>query len=163
VPGEPLGCAVNIFQRSEIRAGQTVAIVGIGFLGALLTQLATHADARVIAMSRRPFSLEFAKQAAPRTRIAAGRPLEDPREGEGASPAASGASASSSAPGLQWPLDLAGEMTAERGRLVIAGYHQDGMRQVNLQLWNWRGIDVINAHERDPQRLRRRHEARRRR
>jgi threonine dehydrogenase-like Zn-dependent dehydrogenase len=34
---------------------------------------------------------------------------------------------------------------------VIAGYHQDGLRQVNLQLWNWRGIDVINAHERDPQ------------
>ena len=21
---------------------------------------------------------------------------------------------------------------------------------MNLQLWNWRGIDVINAHERDP-------------
>jgi threonine dehydrogenase-like Zn-dependent dehydrogenase len=35
---------------------------------------------------------------------------------------------------------------------VIAGYHQDGLRQVNLQLWNWRGIDVVNAHERDPQR-----------
>jgi threonine dehydrogenase-like Zn-dependent dehydrogenase len=46
--------------------------------------------------------------------------------------------------------DLAGEITAERGRLIIAGYHQDGPRQVNLQLWNWRGIDVINAHERDP-------------
>ena len=54
--------------------------------------------------------------------------------------------------GLQWPLDLAGEITGERGRLVIAGYHQDGLRQVNLQLWNWRGLDVINAHERDPQR-----------
>ena len=25
------------------------------------------------------------------------------------------------------------------------------MRQVNIQLWNWRGLDVINAHERDPQ------------
>jgi hypothetical protein len=24
------------------------------------------------------------------------------------------------------------------------------LRQVNMQLWNWRGIDVINAHERDP-------------
>jgi threonine dehydrogenase-like Zn-dependent dehydrogenase len=35
--------------------------------------------------------------------------------------------------------------------LIIAGYHQDGPRQVNMQLWNWRGIDVINAHERDPQ------------
>jgi threonine dehydrogenase-like Zn-dependent dehydrogenase len=22
---------------------------------------------------------------------------------------------------------------------------------VNMQLWNWRGLDVINAHERDPQ------------
>src|SRR5262249_38374981 len=52
--------------------------------------------------------------------------------------------------GLQQPLDLAGELTCERGRLVIAGYHQEGLRQVNLQLWNWRGIDVINAHERDP-------------
>ncbi|MGH7908068.1 MAG: L-iditol 2-dehydrogenase, partial [Candidatus Binataceae bacterium] len=28
--------------------------------------------------------------------------------------------------------------------------HQDGPRQVNLQQWNWKGIDVINAHERDP-------------
>jgi threonine dehydrogenase-like Zn-dependent dehydrogenase len=55
------------------------------------------------------------------------------------------------ATGLEWPLQLARELTAERGRLVIAGYHQDGLRQVNLQLWNWRGIDVINAHERDPQ------------
>jgi threonine dehydrogenase-like Zn-dependent dehydrogenase len=25
------------------------------------------------------------------------------------------------------------------------------MRQVNMQLWNWRGMDVINAHERDPE------------
>jgi len=33
---------------------------------------------------------------------------------------------------------------------VIAGFHQDGPRQVNLFLWNWRGLDVVNAHERDP-------------
>ena len=52
--------------------------------------------------------------------------------------------------GAQWPFDLAGELTAERGRLVIAGFHQDGPRQVNLFLWNWRGLDVVNAHERDP-------------
>ena len=51
--------------------------------------------------------------------------------------------------GKQWPLDLSAELVKERGRLVIAGYHQDGPRQVNMQLWNWRGIDVINAHERD--------------
>jgi len=54
-PGEPLGCAMNIFRRSEIAEGQTVAIVGIGFLGAILTRLASSAGARVIAVSRRPF------------------------------------------------------------------------------------------------------------
>jgi threonine dehydrogenase-like Zn-dependent dehydrogenase len=52
--------------------------------------------------------------------------------------------------GYQWPLDLAAELTRERGKLIIAGYHQDGPRQVNMWLWNWRGLDVICAHERDP-------------
>jgi threonine dehydrogenase-like Zn-dependent dehydrogenase len=52
--------------------------------------------------------------------------------------------------GKQWPLDLAGELIGFGGKLVVAGYHQDGPRQVNMQGWNWKGIDVINAHERDP-------------
>jgi len=52
--------------------------------------------------------------------------------------------------GAPWPLDLAGELTGVGGRLVIAGFHQDGLRSVDVQLWNWRGIDVVNAHERDP-------------
>jgi threonine dehydrogenase-like Zn-dependent dehydrogenase len=51
---------------------------------------------------------------------------------------------------VQETLDLAGRLTAERGRLVIAGYHQDGPRTVDLRLWNWRGLDVVNAHGRDP-------------
>jgi D-arabinose 1-dehydrogenase-like Zn-dependent alcohol dehydrogenase len=36
-PGEPLGCVTNIIKRSAILPGDTVAIVGIAFLGALLT------------------------------------------------------------------------------------------------------------------------------
>jgi threonine dehydrogenase-like Zn-dependent dehydrogenase len=51
--------------------------------------------------------------------------------------------------GKQWPLDLAGELVGEGGRLIVAGYHQDGPRQVSMQMWNWKGIDVINAHERN--------------
>jgi threonine dehydrogenase-like Zn-dependent dehydrogenase len=51
--------------------------------------------------------------------------------------------------GNQEALDLATNLTRERGRLIIAGYHQDGPRTVNMQLWNWRGLDVINAHERE--------------
>ena len=90
-------------------------------------------------------------------------PMDDHWQDHRARPAphAAGSSATSSSKrvGKQWPLDLAGELTRERGRLVIAGYHQDGPRQVNMQLWNWRGLDVINAHERDPEDLSPRHAA----
>jgi D-arabinose 1-dehydrogenase-like Zn-dependent alcohol dehydrogenase len=61
-PGEPLGCVMNIFKRSDIKEGDTIAIIGAGFLGALLTQLASKAGAQVIAISRRKFSLEIAKR-----------------------------------------------------------------------------------------------------
>ncbi len=148
-PGEPLGCAMNIFRRSEIGAGQTVAIVGVGFLGAVLTRLATEAGARVIAVSRRPYSLEVARAMGAVETV----PMQDHDaivERIGALTGGRFCERVIEAVGKPWPLDLAAELTAERGRLVIAGYHQDGPRQVNMQLWNWRGIDVINAHERDP-------------
>lgn len=148
-PGEPLGCAMNIFRRSEVKAGQTVAIIGVGFLGAILTRLASDAGARVIALSRRASSLQLARAfGAAETLalddhyrlIAEVKALTDGRFCDVVIECV----------GKPWPLDLAAELTAERGRLVIAGYHQDGPRRVNMQLWNWRGLDVINAHERDP-------------
>ncbi len=148
-PGEALGCAMNVFKRCAIGAGQTVAIVGIGFLGALLVDLSVRAGARVIAISRREFALETAR----RLGAAATLPLTDPAHAIGAvmeATANRGCERVIEATGLQPPLDLASELCAERGRLIIAGYHQDGPRQINLQLWNWRGLDVINAHERDP-------------
>jgi threonine dehydrogenase-like Zn-dependent dehydrogenase len=52
--------------------------------------------------------------------------------------------------GTQEALDAAAALVAERGRLLIAGFHQDGARTVDMQSWNWRAIDVVNAHERDP-------------
>jgi threonine dehydrogenase-like Zn-dependent dehydrogenase len=51
--------------------------------------------------------------------------------------------------GTQAALDAASRLVATRGRLVIAGYHQDGPRTVDLRSWNWRGLEVVNAHERD--------------
>ena len=54
------------------------------------------------------------------------------------------------AAGTQASLDTAARLVATGGALVIAGYHQDGLRTVDLQSWNWRGLEVVNAHERDP-------------
>ena len=149
-PAEPLGCALNIFARSRIEAGQTVAIVGIGFLGALLTQLASRAGARVLAISRRSFAREVALRSGAAEAIAMDDHwaiIERVRELTGGR----FCERVIEAVGMQWPLDLASALAAERSTLVIAGYHQDGPRQVDMQSWNWRGLDVINAHERDPQ------------
>ncbi len=148
-PGEALGCAMNVFRRSDISADQTVVIIGIGFLGAILTALAARAGARVIACSRRSSALAVA------TKMGAAHviPLEDNRAIIGAVQEITGGVGGErviEATGFQAPLDLAAEVTAERGKLIIAGYHQDGARRVNMQLWNWRGLDVTNAHERDP-------------
>ncbi|MEA2491041.1 MAG: hypothetical protein QOH21_2833, partial [Acidobacteriota bacterium] len=60
-PGEAMGCAMNIFRRSDIEAGQTVVVIGAGFLGNLLIQLAKSAGARVIAISRRESARELAR------------------------------------------------------------------------------------------------------
>ena len=149
VPLEPFGCAFNIFRRSDIREGQTVAIIGIGFLGAILVKLAANAGARVIAISRRQESLDLARNMGAAETI----PMHDHWQIiERVRELTGGAFCDRAieAVGKQWPLDLAAELTREGGRLVIAGYHQDGPRQVNMQLWNWRGFEVANAHERDP-------------
>ncbi len=149
-PAEPLGCAMNIFERSDIRAGQTVAILGIGFLGAMLIQLAHHAGAKVIALSRKKSSLNLARKLGADDVIAMDdhwQIIEKVKQLTNENFCERVIEAT----GKQWPLDLAAELTAIRGKLIIAGYHQDGSRQVNMQLWNWRGIDVINAHERDPE------------
>ena len=149
LPLEPFGCAMNIFRRSDVQEGQTVAVVGVGFLGAILVRLASNAGARVIAISRRQESLDIARK------MGAGEtvPLHNHTEIiERVRELTDGIFCDRviEAVGKQWPLDLAAELTREGGRLIIAGYHQDGPRQVNMQLWNWRGFDVVNAHERDP-------------
>ena len=146
--GEPLACAMNVFRRAEVKAGQTVGVIGVGFLGAVLVQLALGAGARVIALSQRPFALGLARDLGAET-LPFLRPGEAVRRiSEMTRDDLCDVTIEST--GKQSPLDLAGEVTKIRGRLVIAGYHQDGLRQVNMQLWNWRGFDVINAHERDP-------------
>jgi threonine dehydrogenase-like Zn-dependent dehydrogenase len=145
-PGEALACAVNVFRRSEITGGDRVAVVGAGFLGTVVTQLAARVGAQVIAVSRRPSALEVARcMGAQETVELADDAVERVADLTGSELC----DVVVEAAGVQSTLDLAGPLTRTRGRLVIAGFHQDGRRQVDMQLWNWRGLDVINAHERD--------------
>ena len=150
-PGEAIACAMNIFQRADVQPGQSVAIIGAGFLGLLLVQLAAGVGAKVLVMSRREsareLAMQYGAQACFDTEDWWGNAHEIVRLTDGL-----GCERVIEVTGLQFALDTATEMIAEYGRLVIGGYHQDGLRQVNMQKWNWRAIDVINAHERDSRR-----------
>ena len=141
-PGEPLACAMNAFARSGVRGGERVAVVGAGFFGLLLVQLCRGVAREVVVFSRRGSALEQA------------RALGATETHDSYAEAAGNGSFDTvfEVTGHQEPLDLAAQLCCIRGRLVIVGYHQDGLRTVNLQLWNWRGLDVINAHEREPER-----------
>jgi threonine dehydrogenase-like Zn-dependent dehydrogenase len=146
-PGEAIGCAVNVFRRSDIRAGHTVAVVGVGFLGALLVQLAANAGARVIALSRRGYALEVASRmgAGETLRLAEDSAQQVERLNDGRL-----CERVIECTGTQRGLDVATALAGVRARLVVAGFHQDGRRSVDMQRWNWQGLDVVNAHERDP-------------
>ncbi|WP_206363246.1 MDR/zinc-dependent alcohol dehydrogenase-like family protein [Sinomicrobium pectinilyticum] len=150
-PGEPIGCALNIFTRSNITKGDTVAVVGCGFLGLLLIQLAKTQGAKVIAVSKRKYSLHAAGlyeadhlvEMDDHYRVIENiKELTDGKFCERVIECT----------GKEWPLNLSIQLTGISGKLIIAGFHQDGMRNIDLQTLNWRGIDMISAHERNPKR-----------
>jgi len=148
MPGEPLACAMNILDRSDLLSGQWVAVVGVGFIGALLVQAAVRRGVRVIALTQRAWARDLALDQGAEFAIdsrdlhkAAGMVGEITR---------GGCRRVIEAAGYQASLDLASALCVEGGRLIIAGYHQDGLRSVDMQRWNWCGLDVVNAHERDP-------------
>ena len=150
-PGEPLACAMNVLERSRVEHGDKVLIVGVGFLGSLLIQLCSAAGAKLTATSRRESTRPAAEAAGADTYWTA-------EEAEAAAAEVGGFFDGGrfdvviEVTGKQAPLDLATKLVKEMGRLVVAGFHQDGPRTVDMQLWNWRGLDVINAHEREPHR-----------
>jgi threonine dehydrogenase-like Zn-dependent dehydrogenase len=139
--GEPLACAMNVVRRARIGPGDRLAIVGFGYLAALIVNLLPPGIGEWIAISRRADSRDLAVQLG----AAAAYDFNDVP-----SAAWDGFPIVIEAAGVQQALDYATWLTAFGGRLVIAGYHADGPRTVNMQSWNWKGIDVINAHERQP-------------
>jgi threonine dehydrogenase-like Zn-dependent dehydrogenase len=151
-PLEPIGCVMNVWERSLVRPEHSVAIVGTGFLGALLVQLAARAGANVVALARRRCALELAARCGAHSCVAIEGSDDDVMQRAIAANYGRPFDCVIECAGTQQALDLASRLCGERARLVIAGYHQDGPRTVDMQSWNWRGLDVINAHERATER-----------
>ena len=148
--GEPLACLVNAQRRTPVELADRVAVVGLGYMGlGMLELLKLRGPSRIVAIDVR----EDARTAA----LALGAdeaydPSQLPDEYKitnfGDWQSDRGFDVVVEGSGTQPGLTLAGEMVRVHGVLSILGYHQGGPRQVEVGMWNWKAIDVVNAHVR---------------
>jgi threonine dehydrogenase-like Zn-dependent dehydrogenase len=145
---EPLSCAVNSVEMAQLSLGEDVVIIGVGFMGALVQLLVCLrgprqlivADVRAEALSRASQmgatrTVDLTQESLPEVVKA----LTDGR----------GADVSFEVAGRQAALQMLGEVTRMSGKVVVVGYHQGGMREINLAYWNWMAFNILNAHFRE--------------
>lgn len=145
---EPVACTTNGVMRANIQIGDTVALVGTGFMGLILLQQVKLVGAsKVIAVDVRNEMLELAKKLGadeiinPLTEDVKGKILEITNN--------KGVDVCFEIGGTQDTLDIAPELTRMEGKLVIFGYHPGERIIRDLGFWNWMAFDIINAHFRD--------------
>jgi len=147
--GEPLAVLVEAERRSKVALGSQVAVVGLGFMGLAFTRLLRlrgaglivgidpRADAREAARASGA-DLVFAPDALPdQYRLTRFEDWQTQR----------GFDLVVEASGSEAGLTLAGELVRAHGTLSILGAHET--RTVQVGMWNWKAIDVVNAHVRD--------------
>jgi threonine dehydrogenase-like Zn-dependent dehydrogenase len=146
---QPMACAYNAVQRACIGPEDRVVILGCGFMGLVVLQMVRLASPlAIVAIDIRDDVLTIAHELGANTVVnlltgdIQGRlhGLLGPQ----------GASVVFETTGVQEALDLAGRIASVRGRMIIVGYHQGGPRIIDMQTWNYKGIDVVNGHQRDP-------------
>ncbi len=148
--GEPLACLVNAQRRTQIELADTVALIGLGYMGlGMLQLLKLRGPSKIIAIDVR----EDARAAAKRYGAdEVYHPGDLPahyrvtRFSDWQTPL--GVDVVIEASGTQPGLTLAGEMVRAHGVLSILGFHQGEPRTIDMEMWNWKAIDVVNAHVR---------------
>jgi threonine dehydrogenase-like Zn-dependent dehydrogenase len=145
---EPLSCTTNAVLRTKVQAGDTVALVGTGFMGLiLLQQIRQSAPKKIIAIDLREDMLNLAKILGADLTI---NPLkEDPENRLQGYLDGKKADVVFEVGGTEKTLNLAAGLCRMEGKLVLFGYHPGPRTISDLGFWNWMAFDIINAHFRD--------------
>jgi threonine dehydrogenase-like Zn-dependent dehydrogenase len=142
--GEPVACFVHASGRFGPVPARRAAIIGCGYMGlGCLQMVAISGAGEIVALDIRSerrgkaVDLGAARAVSPDH----GSP-EEIREEMGEFDLVVEAAGTPSA------IDLATALVAQHGRIVLVGYHQSGggMRNVDMRLWNYKAIDVVNGH-----------------
>lgn len=149
--GEPWSCLVSGADRTDVKFGDTVAVVGCGYMGLGVMQLLKLKGAgKIIAVDIRKESLELAKRfGADEVYTPEELPNKYIVDEWNDEMFIRGVDVAAEVTGGAAGLELAGKMVRPHGVLSIVGFHQSGgLREIDMKLWNWKAITVINAHER---------------
>ncbi|MGE5459992.1 MAG: alcohol dehydrogenase catalytic domain-containing protein [Solirubrobacterales bacterium] len=138
---EPLGCVVEARRRTPVRSDDAVAVLGAGYMGLLMLDLLrVEGVESLVALDPREEARAMS------VRLGAGEAIapEAPSIGD----RAGAFDVVIEASGTQAGLDTATELVRDHGVISILGFHQGGRRSVDMEMWNWKSIDVVNAHVR---------------
>jgi len=148
VLAEPLACVVNAVDLADLRLGDDVVLIGAGFMGHLVQQVAALRGVRhVIVADTRRDALDRASALGATATVHVG--VDDLAEKVAELTDGRLADVCVECTGSQSALDTIGSVTRMSGKVVLVGFHQGPPRTVPLGYWNWMAYDVRNAHFRE--------------
>ena len=152
---EPLGCLLSSASRVPLaKAGDTVAVVGCGYMGlAMISLLKAMGAGKIVGVDLRQEALEnalkfgatevYTPDTLPESYI-----LDWNSWDKGLDMFQTGFKIVVEFTGTESGLRLAGDMVSAHGFLGIGGYHNDFERKIDFKLWNVKAIIANSLHER---------------
>lgn len=141
--GEPVVCVVNILDKADIKPGDSVVLIGAGYMGLLTLQglMRGSQAGGITVFDINDYPLSIAKEYTPNCyniNSEEGIHQIEKIKSEG------GANIVIEFAGSQQALDLASTLTAkEQGKLVIGAWHR-GLRTFDGTKWHTTGLEVLN-------------------
>ncbi len=145
--GEPIACSVNGVRKADPQIGDSVCLVGCGFMGLIMLQVfKVRGAGQIIAIDRRDSMLALARDLGATDTINpdqadAEQEVQSLTEGKGVDIGVE-------AGGSQQTLDLTTRLVRMEGKLEVFGFHQGERRLVDWGYWNWMAFQIINGHTR---------------
>lgn len=145
--GEPIACSTNGVLKADPQLGDSVCIVGCGFMGLIMLQVfRARGVGMVIAVDTRESILALARTLGatqtlnPKdTEIV--KAVKDLTGGHGVDIGVECA-------GRQQTLDTTSNIVRMEGKLEVFGFHVGEPRKVPWGFWNWMAFQIINGHVR---------------
>jgi L-iditol 2-dehydrogenase len=148
--GEPIACSTNGVRKADPQLGDSVAIIGCGFMGLIMLQVfRARGVGMVIAVDTRRSIRDLALQlgatyAFDPASVDVVQAAKDLTGGRGVDIGVEAA-------GTQKTLDLTGNIVRMEGKLEVFGFHVGDSRAVPWGHWNWMAYEIINGHVRSAQ------------